>query len=73
VIVENTTLLEGTKRSQVVKSKCKEIAFGDEERYWPLKKAKRKYCRDNTVKMEGANIYKRCVHARHDCLVYHSR
>jgi len=34
--------LEGTEGFQVVRSKCKEIIFGDEERQQPFKKAKEK-------------------------------
>ena len=40
VIVEDAVLLEGSKESQVIRSKCKEVIFKDKEGYWPLKKAK---------------------------------
>ena len=54
-------------------SKHKEIAIRDKEEQWPFKKAREKYCRGATVKIEGANPCKRCVYAGQDCLVYLSR
>jgi len=39
VLTENTALLEGTERSQVIGSKCKEVTFRDEKGQWPSKKA----------------------------------
>ena len=55
MLVENTTLLEGTKESQIMGSKCKEVISRDEEGQWPSKKARRKqlekYYRGATVKM----------------------
>ena len=42
MLVKDATLLEGTERSQIVGSKYKEVASGDEERQWPSKKAKEK-------------------------------
>ena len=71
MIAESSALLEGTKRSQVMGSKCKEIVSGDEEEQWPSKKAKEKYCGGTTVKMGGVNLYKRCVSTRQNCLVYY--
>ena len=73
MIAEDTTLLEGSKGSQVAESKYKKVTSGDEEGYWPSKKAKEKYYRDAIVKMGGANLCERCVSTRQDCLVYHSR
>jgi len=40
VIVENTTLLEGSEGSQVAGSKHKEVTSENEKGYQPLKKAK---------------------------------
>jgi len=73
VIAEDATLLEGTKESQVIGSKHKEVASRDEKRHQSSKKAKEKYCEDDIVKIEGANPCERYVHARQDCLVYYSR
>ena len=73
MIVEDATLLEGAERSQVIGSKCKEVASGDKERHQLPKKAKEKYYRDDTVKMESANPCERYVCTRQDCLVHHSR
>jgi len=69
--------LEGAEGSQVMGSKCKEVATGDKEGQWPSKKARRKqlgkYHEDAAVKIGGANPCKRCVSARQDCLVHSSR
>jgi len=50
----------GAEESQVMGSKCKEIAARDEEGQQPSKKAKEKqqekYCGGATVKMGGANV-----------------
>ena len=77
VLEEEAALLEGAEGSQIVGSKCKEIATGDEEKQQPSKKTKRrqqgKYCGGTAVKIEGANSCERCVSARHNCLVYYSR
>ena len=56
-----------------MESKCKEVAAGDEERQWPSKKARGRYCGGAAVKMGGSNSCKRCVCAGQDCLVHHSR
>ena len=42
VLAENTILLEDTKRSQIMKSKHKEVTPGDNRKCWPFKKAKEK-------------------------------
>ena len=42
VLEEKAALLEGTEGSQVVRSKCKEIAVGDKEGQQPSKKVKGK-------------------------------
>ena len=77
VLEEEAALLEGAEESQIMGSKCKEIAAGDEEVQWPSKKARGKqpgkYRRGAVVKIEGANLYERCVSARQDCLVHPSR
>jgi len=73
VLEEEATLLEGAEGSQVVGSKCKEVAAGDEERQWPSKKARGRYCRGAAVKMGGSNPCERCVCAGQDCLVHLSR
>ena len=64
MIVEDTTLLEGSEGSQVAESKHKKVTSGDEERYWPPKKAKEKYYGDAIVKMGGANLCERCMSTR---------
>jgi len=55
ILEEEAALLESTKRSQVMESKCKEVASKNKERQWLFKKAKRKqlekYYRGTTVKM----------------------
>jgi len=77
VLEEEATLLEGTKGSQVIGSKHKEIAARDEEGQQPSKKTKgkqqEKYCGDATVKMVDANPCEKCVSTGQDCLVYYSR
>jgi len=42
VLEKEAALLEGAEGSQVVGSKHKEVATGDEEEQWPLKKARGK-------------------------------
>ena len=42
MLEEEAALLEGAKESQVMGSKCKEVATGDEEGQRPSKKARRK-------------------------------
>jgi len=70
-------LEEEAEGSQVMGSKCKEVAAGDEEMQWPSKKARGKqpgkYCRGATVKMGGSNLCERCVCTGQDCLVHSSR
>ena len=61
MLEEEATLLEGAEESQVVGSKCKEVAAGNEEEQWPSKKARGKYHRDAAVKIGGSNPCKRCV------------
>jgi len=77
VLEEEAILLEGAEGSQVVGSKCKEVATRDEEVQRPSKKARgkqlEKYCRGAAVKMGSANPCERCMSARQDCLVHHSR
>ena len=77
MLEEEATLLEGAERSQVVGSKYKEVAAGDEEEQWPSKKARvkqpGKYCGGTTVKIGGSNPCKRCVYTGQDCLVHLSR
>ena len=55
MIAENTTLLEGIKKFQVIESKYKEVTSGDREGQQPSKKARGKYYGGTVVKMEGAN------------------
>jgi len=73
VLEEEAALLEGAEGSQVVGSKCKEVAAGGEEEQRPSKKARGKYHRGAAVKMGGSNPYERCVCAGQDCLVHPSR
>jgi len=77
VLEEEAALLEGAEGSQVIGSKCKEVAARDEEVQWPSKKARGKqpgkYCGGATVKMGGANPCERCVSTRQDCLMHSSR
>jgi len=65
VLEEEATLLEGAEGSQVVGSKHKEVATGDEEVQQPSKKARGKqlgkYCGGTTAKMRGSNPCKRYV------------
>ena len=69
--------MERAEGSQVIGSKCKEVATGDKEGQWPFKKARGKqlgkYHRGAAVKMGGANPCERYMTARQDCLVHHSR
>ena len=55
MLEEEAALLEGAEGSQVVRSKHKEVAAGDEEVQWPSKKAKgkqpEKYYGGTAVKM----------------------
>jgi len=53
VIVEKTTLLEGTEKSQVIEFKHKKFAFENEKGHQPPKKAKEKYHGGDAVKMRG--------------------
>ena len=73
VLEEEATLLERAEGSQVVGSKCKEVAAEDEERQWPSKKARGRYCGGAAVKMGGSNPCERCVYTGQDCLVHSSR
>ena len=77
VLEEKTALLERAEGSQVVGSKCKEVAAGDEKGQQSSKKARGKqpgkYCGGAAVKMGGSNPCERCVCARQNCLVHPSR
>ena len=77
ILAKNATLLKDTERSQIIRSKHKEVSLGDDIDHWPSKKAKEKqltrYYRDISVKIGGANSCERCVYARQDCLVHNSR
>ena len=73
VLEEEAALLEGAEESQVMGSKCKEVATGDEEGRWPSKKARGKYHGGAAVKMGGSIPCERCVCAGQDCLVHPSR
>jgi len=77
VLEEEAALLEGAEGSQVMGSKCKEVAVGGEEEQRPSKKARGKqpgkYHGGTAVKMGGATPYERCVCAGQDCLVHPSR
>jgi len=77
VLEEEATLLEKAEGSQVMGSKQKEVAAGDEKGQRPSKKTRGKqpwkYCGGATVKMGGSNPYERCVCAGQDCLVHPSR
>ena len=77
MLEEEVTLLEGAKGSQVMGSKCKEVAIRDEKGQRPSKKTRGmqpgKYCGDATVKMRSSNPCERCVRARQNCLVHPSR
>ena len=53
--------MEGAKRFQVIGSKQKEVATGDEEEQWPFKKARKKYHGGAIVKMGDANPCKKCM------------
>ena len=77
VLEEEAALLDRAEGSQIVESKCKEVATEDEEEQWPSKRARgkqlEKYHRGATVKMGGSNFCKRCVCTRQSCLVHPSR
>ena len=73
VLEKEVVLLEGAEGFQVVGSKRKEVAAGDEEGQQPSKKAREKYCGGTTVKMGGSNPCERCVYTGQDCLVHPSR
>ena len=77
MLEEEAGLLEGAKGSQVVGSKCKEVAAGGEKEQQPSKKARGKqpgkYRGGAAVKIGGANPCERCVSAGQDCLVHPSR
>jgi len=73
VLKEEAALLEGAKGSQVMGSKCKEVATRDEEKQWLSKKARGKYCGGAAVKMGGSNPCKRCICTRQSCPVHPSR
>ena len=77
MLEEEAILLEGAKGSQVIGSKHKNVAAGDEERQQPSKKARgkqpEKYHKGAAVKMGGTNPCERCVSAGQDCLVHSSR
>jgi len=74
---EEAILLERAEGSQVIESKCKEVATGDEEGQQSSKKARGKqlgkYHEGASVKIKSANPCERCVCARQDCLVHPSR
>ena len=77
VLEEEATLLKGAEGSQVMGSKRKEVAAGDEEEQRLSKKTREKqpgkYYGDAAVKIGGATPCKRCVCAGQDCLVHPSR
>ena len=77
MLKEEATLLEKAEGSQVMGSKRKEVAAGDEKGQRPSKKTREKqpwkYCRGATVKMGGSNPCERCVCTGQDCLVHPSR
>ena len=77
MLEEEAALLEEAEGFQVVGSKRKEVAAGDEEEQRPSKKARGKqlgkYHGGTTVKMGGSNPCERCVCAEQDCLVHPSR
>ena len=54
-------IAEDAEEFQVVESKCKKVTSEDEKRHWPPKKAKEKYHRVATVKIERSNPYEKCV------------
>ena len=77
VLEKEAALLKGAEGSQVVGSKRKEVAAGDEEEQQPSKKARGKqpgkYRGGAAVKIVGATPCERYVYAGQDCLVYPSR
>ena len=54
-------ITKDTEKSQVMGSKYKEVTSRDEEGHQPPKKAKEKYHRVATVKIERSNPYEKCV------------
>ena len=77
MLEEETALLEGAERSQIIGSKYKEVATRDKERQQFSKKARGKqpgkYCRGAIVKMGGSNLCEKYVCARQFCLAYLSK
>jgi len=77
VLEEEAALLKGAEEFQVTGSKHKEVATRDEERQQPSKKAREKqlekYRGGAAVKIGGANLCKRCMSTRQDCLVHPSK
>ena len=77
MLAENTTFLEGAKRSQIVRSKYKKVPLEDNIDHWPSKKTKEKqlvrYYRDIGIKIEGTNPCKRYVYTGQNYLVYNSK
>jgi len=77
MLEKEATLLEEAEGSQVMRSKYKEVATGDEKGQQPSKKARgkqpEKYHRGAVVKIGGANPCERCVCTGQDCLVHSSR
>ena len=77
VLEEEAILLEGAERSQVIGSKCKDVAARDKERQRPSKKARgkqlEKYHRGATTKIGGANPCERYVSTGQNYLVHSSR
>jgi len=77
VLEKEAALLEGVEGSQVTGSKHKRVANRDKERQWSSKKSRGKqqgkYYGGAAVKIGDSNPCERCVCARQDCLVYHSR
>jgi len=77
VLEGEAILLEGAEGSQVMESKRKEVAAGDEKEQWSSKKARGKqsgkYRGGAAVKIGGTIPCERCVCAGQDCLVYPSR
>ena len=74
MLEEEATLLEGAEGSQIVGSKHKEVAAGDEKEQWLSKKARGKqlgkYRGGAAVKIGGSNPCERCVCAGQNCLVH---
>ena len=76
MLVENTALLKGAKRSQIAESKHKKIPPEDDRDCQPSKKTKEKqparYNKDNGVKI-GVLTPVRDVYTRQSCLVHNLR